>query len=80
MTYGDLVTTVPFENSVDTLELRGDHLFEMLEYSVTKSWDDDRFNGANMVQFSGMNFFLIEISLIYLLLMNHNGNRLKSCL
>lgn len=51
--YGDLVATIPFENTLDTMELRGDYLLQALEYSVTKSWDEDRFNPANMLVFSG---------------------------
>lgn len=54
LTYADLVSTAPFENTVDTVELRGDHLVEVLEYAATKSWDADRFNGAHVVQVSGM--------------------------
>lgn len=58
LTYADLVTVAPFENTVDTVELRGDHLLEVLEYAATKSWDEDRFNGAHLVQVSGMRLVL----------------------
>lgn len=53
ITFSDLVTTIPFENSIDSLDLRGDHLKEVLEYSVSKSWDPNKFSGAFMLQVSG---------------------------
>lgn len=53
ITYSDLITTIPFENTLDTVELRGDHLLETLEYAVTKSYEEESFVGANMLQFSG---------------------------
>lgn len=60
LTYADLVSTIPFANTLDTLEMRGDHFLEAIEYAAAKSWDEDRFNGANMIQFSGNFFFLIQ--------------------
>lgn len=33
--------------------MRGDHLLETLEYAVTKSYEEENFVGANMLQFSG---------------------------
>lgn len=54
LTFGDLVTVLPFGNTIDTLELRGKHLIETLEYAVSKSYDEDRFNGAYMLQMSGL--------------------------
>ncbi|XP_053669557.1 apyrase-like [Anopheles marshallii] len=48
LTYEDLVTAIPYENTVDTFELRGQHLLEALEYSAS------RYNTADVLQFSGM--------------------------
>lgn len=53
ITYADLVSTIPFENTVDSVELRGDLLLKVLEYSATKSWSEDSFSGAHLVQVSG---------------------------
>lgn len=54
LTFGDLVSAAPFENSVDVVRLRGGHLLKVLEYSVTKSWDADQFSGAHLLHVSGM--------------------------
>lgn len=53
LTYSDLVTATPFENTVDSFDLSGKVLKEVLEYSVSASWDDDRFNGKYMIQIAG---------------------------
>lgn len=45
---------LPFENNLVCVELRGDYLLGVLEYAVEKSWDEDKFNGANMLQVSGL--------------------------
>ena len=37
LTYSDLVTTTPFENSVDSLELEGKYIREALEFSARSS-------------------------------------------
>lgn len=34
ITYSDLATTIPFENSVDTFDLLGEHLKLLFEFSV----------------------------------------------
>ncbi|ETN67025.1 5' nucleotidase [Anopheles darlingi] len=54
LAFKNLIEVLPFENGLVCFEMRGDHLIELLEYSVEKSWDDDRFNGANMLQVSGL--------------------------
>lgn len=56
ITYSDLVTTIPFENTVDTVDLRGNHLKKLLEYSVSESWRPDQFNGKFMIHVSGEHF------------------------
>lgn len=58
LTYADLVSTIPFENTVDTVELSGEHLLETLEYSASKSWSEDHFDGSHLVHVSGMRLVL----------------------
>lgn len=53
LTYGDLVTTMPFENTLDTMDMRGEHLLMALEFSASLSWEEDRYDGANTLQISG---------------------------
>lgn len=53
ITYADLYATLPFENTVDVFELRGDHLREALEFSLSKSNDDRPFSSYIMLQVSG---------------------------
>lgn len=53
LTYSDLVTATPFENTVDSFDLSGKVLREVLEHSVSASWDDDKFNGKYMIQIAG---------------------------
>lgn len=53
LTYGDLVSCIPFENTLDTMDMYGEHLLLALEYSASVSWDEDRFNGAVLLQISG---------------------------
>uniref|UniRef100_A0AAG5D3W3 Apyrase n=1 Tax=Anopheles atroparvus TaxID=41427 RepID=A0AAG5D3W3_ANOAO len=54
LAFKNLIEVLPFENALVCFDMRGDHLIELLEYSVEKSWDEDRFNGANMLQVSGL--------------------------
>lgn len=37
ITYADVITTIPFENTLDLIELRGDHLLATLESNVLPS-------------------------------------------
>jgi 5'-nucleotidase len=48
VTYDDLFTSLPFQNTIDTFELRGDHLLAALEFSA--EW----YSFYNFLQFSGM--------------------------
>ncbi|XP_055607689.1 apyrase-like [Uranotaenia lowii] len=48
LTFDDLVTCVPYENTVDTFDLKGQYLLEALEYSAS------RYNTADFLQFSGL--------------------------
>ncbi|XP_058457931.1 apyrase-like [Malaya genurostris] len=54
ISFKNLIEVLPFENMLVCVELRGDRLIGMLEYAVEKSWDEDKFNGANMLQMSGL--------------------------
>lgn len=47
LTYSDLVTTTPFENTVDTLELEGRYIKEAMEFSA-------RSNSPSILQIAGM--------------------------
>lgn len=53
ITFGDLVTALPFDNSMDLLDLRGDHLRETFEYGVSRSWNPDVFSAAYMIHVAG---------------------------
>ncbi|XP_053681193.1 apyrase-like [Anopheles nili] len=46
--YEDLVAAIPYENTIDTFDLRGQYLLEALEYSAS------RYNTADVLQFSGL--------------------------
>ncbi|CAO1441184.1 unnamed protein product [Diamesa serratosioi] len=48
VTYDDLFTALPFQNTIDSFELRGDHLVEALEFSAAA------YTYYNFLQFSGM--------------------------
>lgn len=72
ITYGDLVEAQPFGNTLDTTELRGDHLREVLEYSATI----DSVDSANMLMFSGTRLAVVEKDL-YTFLIAHFFLRFK---
>ncbi|XP_052756858.1 apyrase isoform X2 [Galleria mellonella] len=50
ITYESVILTTPFENNVEVFDLRGDHILEMLEYSVANV----PYPGARMLQVSGL--------------------------
>lgn len=54
ITFGDILTLFPFTNTVDVVELEGHVLIDMFEHSISRSWYEDRFVGANMLQVSGL--------------------------
>ncbi|XP_072933664.1 apyrase-like [Epargyreus clarus] len=54
ITFESVLLSTPFENNVEVYELRGDHILEMLEFSVANEW----YPGARMLQFSGMQVFI----------------------
>lgn len=53
ITYGDIVAFMPFENTLDILQLQGDVLIDLFEHSVSRSFSEDIFIGNNMLQVSG---------------------------
>lgn len=53
ITYGDIVAFIPFENTLDILQLRGDVLIDVFEHSVSRSFDESEFIGINFLQVSG---------------------------
>lgn len=48
VTYDDLFTSLPFQNTIDTFELQGRHLLEAMEFSAAA------YRYYNFLQFSGM--------------------------
>lgn len=53
ITFESVILSTPFENNVEVFELRGDHIMEMLEFSVA----NDPYAGARMLQVSGNDIF-----------------------
>lgn len=47
LTYSDLVTTTPFENTVDSMEIEGKHIKQALEFSA-------RFDSPSILQVAGL--------------------------
>ncbi|KAH9636327.1 hypothetical protein HF086_012592 [Spodoptera exigua] len=52
ITFESLILSTPFENNVEVFDLKGEHILEMLEYSVA----NEPYAGARMLQVSGNNF------------------------
>ncbi|XP_047995418.1 apyrase-like [Leguminivora glycinivorella] len=50
ITFESMLLSTPFENNVEVFQLRGDHIMEMLEFSVA----NEPYNGARMLQVSGI--------------------------
>jgi 5'-nucleotidase len=55
ITYADIVSFMPFEDTLDIVELSGDALRQVFEHSVSKSFVDNEFIGIHMLQISGLN-------------------------
>lgn len=69
--YSDVVTTIPFENTIDLIELKGKYLLQAIEHGLSKSYKDNLFVGPYLLQVSGiLNFFeyCFEVSRLTLLL------------
>lgn len=52
--YGDLKTVIPFDNTLDLIDLKGEDLWDTIEYSLTKSFSNESFVGAHLLQVSGL--------------------------
>lgn len=52
---------IPFENSIDTFDLRGDHLKTVFECAVKHSWSTTVFDGKYFIQVSGKIISSIQI-------------------
>ncbi|XP_022817236.1 apyrase-like isoform X1 [Spodoptera litura] len=50
ITYESVILSTPFENNVEVFDLKGEHIMEMLEFSVA----NEPFAGARMLQVSGL--------------------------
>lgn len=70
ITYMDLATTLPFENSIDTYEFPGQYLKDLFERAVEVSWQsNDQLDMTFLTQVSGiftscsceLRFFRIKI-------------------
>lgn len=55
ITYADIVAFMPFENTLDVIELSGDAIYDVFEHSVSRSFVDYKFIGIHMLQISGFN-------------------------
>lgn len=79
LTYADLVTCVPFKDTLDTIDILGEHLLSALEFSATKATDEDRYN---ILQISGeqiLNYYdLLELIWNYLLYRYESSHRLDA--
>lgn len=53
ITYSDIVAFMPFENTLDILQLTGGVLIDVFEHSVSRSFTEDEFIGNYMLQVSG---------------------------
>ncbi|XP_066597557.1 apyrase-like isoform X2 [Prorops nasuta] len=54
ITYGDLMTAFPFENTWDTVEVQGSTIRELLEMGVLTSYSKDKFIGRGLLMWSGI--------------------------
>lgn len=52
ITYGDVIATQPFSNSIDILDLTGKHLIDVFEFNADRAFDK-KF-GRNLLQVSGL--------------------------
>lgn len=51
--FADIVAFMPFENTLDILQLRGDDIIDLFEHSVSRSFVEHEFIGIHMLQVSG---------------------------
>jgi 5'-nucleotidase len=53
ITYGDIVALMPWENTLDVMELQGDVIMDVFEHSVSRSFVENDFIGIHMLQIAG---------------------------
>ncbi|KAG5672731.1 hypothetical protein PVAND_002832 [Polypedilum vanderplanki] len=53
ISFSDIVAFMPFENTLDIMELRGEVIVDMFEHSVSRSFVEHEFIGIHMMQVSG---------------------------
>ncbi|XP_023246083.1 apyrase-like [Copidosoma floridanum] len=54
ITYGDVATVQPFDNTWDVVELKGEDLRTALEESVSRSYSEKIFSGAGFLHWAGV--------------------------
>ncbi len=59
ITYGDLLTVLPFGNTADIIEIKGEHLLLALEHGLTK-WNPQDPAGR-FLQMSGLYLIIHDI-------------------
>lgn len=68
ITYGDVVSFMPFENTLDIMQLKGEILIDIFEHSLSRTWIHGEFN--YMLQVSGFQLTFNATKSV--------GNRLKT--
>jgi 5'-nucleotidase len=53
ITVGDVLNLFPYSDTLDIVILKGETLFELFEHAISRSWNEDKFIGAYMLQVSG---------------------------
>lgn len=53
MTYADVVTAQPFENTVDIGDIQGKYLREMFEYTTKEYYVGRVYSSLSLIQLSG---------------------------
>ena len=61
ITYGDILTVLPFGNTADIIEIKGKHLLHVLEHSVTEYSETNP--SGRFMQYSGKHTLFIIGSL-----------------
>ncbi len=59
ITYADMLTILPFQNSVDFLQLKGEDLKQLLEESAGKLSPDGKESSGGFLQVSGRHLISI---------------------
>jgi 5'-nucleotidase len=51
--YSDVIAALPFENTLEMLEVQGDNLYEVFEHSISRSYAENEFIGIHLLQVAG---------------------------